>query len=167
MPLRWGHGLLLLVELSACVGPRPLAPDDRFGHRYTALAPDGRVTLTLTSPDSAGAYWYYLVPIDTIHVRVAPFRLDLPPEMQAVSVELLIKGALPDACSELNAVTQERYGSLLRLQLWMRRPQRMRCRPVVRPFRFYLMLADRLAPGSYVLQLNGRTFTFEILVPEK
>ncbi|SHK19015.1 hypothetical protein [Rhodothermus profundi] len=161
--MRWKYGVIGLALLSACVSPRLLAPDDQFGHRYAKRAPDGRVTLTLTLPDSAVAYWRYPVPIDTIHVRPAPFH----GTRNTVPVELLIKGSLPDACSELDAVTQQRAGTLLRIQLWMRRPQRKRCRPVVRPFRFYLMLADRFAPGSYTLKLNDRVFTFEIHKPEK
>ncbi|BBM70575.1 hypothetical protein [Rhodothermus marinus] len=167
MRVRWGHGLLILALWSACTGPRLLAPDDRFGHRYTGQAPDGRVTLSLAPPDSTRSYWHYPAPIDTVHVRPGPFRPDLSPTVQAVPVELLIKGNLPDACSELDSVAQERTGHLLHVQLWMRRPQRRRCRPVVRPFRFYLMLADSLAPGSYTLKLNGRVFTFEIRVPEE
>ena len=165
--VRWGHGLLILALWSACTGPRLLTPDDQFGHRYAGRAPDGRVTLSLTPPGAAVAYRHYPVPIDTVHIRTAPFRPDLPPERQAVPVELLIKGSLPDACSELDSVAQERTGHLLHVQLWMRRPQRRRCRPVVRPFRFYLMLADSLRPGSYTLKLNGRVFTFEIRVPEE
>ncbi len=157
----------MLALWSACIGPRPLAPDDQFGHRYLGQAPDGWETLTLTPPDSTEAYWYYPVPIDTVHVRPAPFRLDLSPAMQAVPVELLIKGSLPDACSELDSVAQERAGHLLRVQLWMRRPQRRSCRPIVRSFRFYLTLSDSLASGSYTLKLNGRVFAFEIRVPEE
>ncbi len=157
----------MLVLLSACTSSRLLVPDDQFGHRYTGQAPDGRVTLTLTPPDPTVTYWRYPVPIDTVHVRPAPFRRDQSSAMQAVPVELLIKGSLPDACSTLDTVAQERAGTLLRVQLWMRRPQRVRCRPVVYPFRFYLMLADSLLPGSYTLKLNGRVFTFEIRIPEE
>ncbi|MDQ7041032.1 MAG: hypothetical protein Q9M35_08830 [Rhodothermus sp.] len=167
MQLSRGAGWLMLVLLSACTSSRLLAPDDRFGHRYTGQAPDGRITLTLTPPDTTIPYWRYPVPIDTVHVRPAPFRDDQPPEMQAVSVELLIKGTLPDRCSALDTVAQERAGTLIRVQLWMRRPQRVRCRPVVWPFRFYMRLDDRLAPGSYTLKLNGHVFTFEIRLPEE
>ncbi len=149
---------------SCASAPRLVSPDDRFGHRYVGHAPDERLTLDLTPPKVDQQYLRYLVPIDTVHVRIAPLD-DQPTGEQAVKVELLIKGSLPEACAALDTVAQERAGNLLRVQLWMHRPARKRCRPVRQPFRFYLPLEGSWKPGSYTLKLNDRIFPFEIRYP--
>jgi hypothetical protein len=162
--MRWALGFLVGVALiGSCAPARRLAqPDDRFGHRYVGRAPDGRLTLNLTPPAAYQQDLRYPVPVDTVHVRMAP--LEATGE-QTVKLELLIKGSLPDACSALDAVTQEQNGHLLRVQLWMRRPAKQRCRPVAQPFRFYLLLEGAFNPGSYTLRLNDRVFPFEIRLP--
>ena len=43
--------------------------------------------------------------------------------MSGVGVELLVKGALPDACSALDVPTQERAGRLVTVTLTMRQPR--------------------------------------------
>ena len=82
---------------------------------------------------------------------------------EAVPVEVLVKGALPDACSALNAVTQEQTGHFVTMTLTMRQPRGAVCAQVVRPFRFYVRLDGLFAPGSYTLRLNGRVTPFQVL----
>ena len=45
----------------------------------------------------------------------------------------------------------------------MRLPLETVCAAVVRPFRFYLVLDDAYAEGSYTLSLNGTTTPFQVL----
>ena len=80
-------------------------------------------------------------------------------------VEVLIKGALPDACAELHRVTQQRTARLIDIQLTMRRPQGAVCATVVRPYRFYVLLDGLYEPGPYTLSVNGVVKPFEILAP--
>lgn len=158
----------LALVLAACAGsqPRAVPPDERFGHRYEADSPDGRSTLVITAPD-ADSYFYYPAAFDTLHVRPAPFTAGSPSEGQQVPVEVLVKGALPDACMELHAVRQQRAGHLIDVELEMRRPEGAVCAAVVRPYRFYFLLDGLYGVGSYTLKVNGTVHPFEIRVPER
>ncbi len=170
-PFLWRRaaaGLLVLGLLGGCLGPRAAKetpPDERFGHRYDAEAPDGRRTISITPPDSAVAYFFYPVPFDTVLVRPAPFAAAVPAQARQVGVEVLVKGAFPDACSELHAFRQERAENILLATLEMRKPQESICASVRRPYRFYVMLEGHYGVGHYTLKLNGRAVPFEIRAP--
>ncbi|HYE97223.1 MAG TPA: hypothetical protein VD962_13555 [Rubricoccaceae bacterium] len=152
---------VVVVALSAgCAGSsRSPSPDDAFGHRYEGTAPDGRETLIVAPPDTTETYFTYPAVLDSVHVRLA--AVEIPPG-SAVPVEVLIKGALPDACSVLDAVEQERLGHLITVTLTTRRPRGAMCAQVVRPFRFYLPLDGFLEPGAYTLHVNGAAYPFRI-----
>ena len=158
----------LVAGVAGCLGSRAareVPPDERFGHRPAEASPDGLNMTTLAAPDSATDYFTYPAPFDTVLVRPAPFAADTPPAGQQVAVELLIKGAFPDACAELSAFEQDRAGHLIEATLSMRKPQGSICASVRRPYRFYVLLDGRYEVGSYTLKLNGRAVPFEIRVP--
>ncbi len=157
----------LAVTLSACMGSKEveLKPDERFGHRFEESGPDGRRTIAILPPDSAISYFYYPAVFDTVHVRPAAFSSTLVADGE-VPVEVLVKGSLPDGCTELNEVSQERYGHIIEMRIDMRRPQGSVCTRVMRPFRFYLRLDGTYEPGSYTLKLNGRVFPFAVNPPK-
>lgn len=161
-------GLCLVLAVAGCAASRQaeVPPDEQFGHRPGDEA-DGRAIAVLTPADSLTRYFYYPALFDTVHVRPAPFDPARPADAQAVEVELLVKGALPDACSELHDVSQERAGHLIDVTLEMRRPQGAVCASVVRPYRFYLMLEGAYGPGAYTLKLNGRVLPFVVRAPEQ
>jgi hypothetical protein len=154
--------LLLLLSLSGigCTNTRSSGPtpDEQFGHRFDGEAPDGRVTVTLTPADTAQAYFYFPAVVDTLIIRPAGFT----DGTEAVAVEALVKGALPDACMELHRMQQERAGNLITVALEMRRPQGAICASVLRPYRFYLSLEGTYAPGPYTLRLNDRPWPFQV-----
>jgi len=152
---------VFLIGLAACagLGNGSAASDEQFGHRYEGVAPDGRETVLIEPPDSSETYIELPVFLDSVHVRPARFEA-LPGE--AVPVEVLIKGALPDACSELNEATQERMEHFINVTLTVRRPRGAICAEVVRPFRFYLPLDGTFTPGSYSLRINGAAHPFRI-----
>ena len=153
--------LLAMAMLSACTGSREKAADrdSVFGDRYEGLASDGRETVLLATPDSATAYLVTDAVLDSVSVR--PMRRAVAPG-ESVPVEVLVKGALPDACSELNAAMQRRAGHLIDVELTMRRPRGAVCAQVVRPFRFYLPLSGRYEAGSYTLKVNGAVYPFRL-----
>ena len=153
-----------LLALAACGGSaRVAAPDDTFGHRFDDGAPDVRETMALAPRDTTQDYFSYPAVVDTLHVRPAPLGRMTD---EGVPVEVLVKGALPDGCSQLADVEQERAGNLITVTLTMQRPKRAFCTQVVRPFRFYLPLDGRYQPGAYTLKLNDQTRPFEIAAPE-
>ena len=159
MTLRAALAVTVLgVALAACAGPRQTA-DGRYGHRADGWGPDGRETLLLAAPADSAGFFVYTAVVDSVAVRPAQ-RSAAPGE--AVPVEVLVKGALPDACSALNAVTQARTGHFVTMALTMRQPRGAVCAQVVRPFRFYVRLDSLFEPGSYTLTLNGRVTPFRI-----
>lgn len=164
-------GVLALVGLATgCAGSRATQetpPDQRFGHRYEDEAPDGRRTITITPPDSAVAYFYYPATFDTVVVRPAPLDASIPAQGQQVEVEVLVKGAFPDACMALHTVAQERAGHIINATLEMRRPQGSICASVRRPYRFYVVLEGRYGVGNYTLKLNDEAVSFQVRPPRE
>lgn len=154
--------IALTASLAACSGATRTG-DARYGDRARtdgdAWADDGRETLLIGPPADSTAFFVYPAVVDSVAVRAAGRAA--PGE--AVAVEVLVKGALPDACSALNAVTQSRTGHFVTLTLTMRQPRGAVCAQVVRPYRFYVSLDDALPAGSYTLTLNGRVTPFQIL----
>lgn len=157
---------LLLAAVAGCAATRPSepAPDDRFGHRPEAPT-DERQTVVIVPPDTAETYFYYPAVFDSVHIRPAAFEADRPVSAQQVPVEVLIKGALPDACTALHDVEQERMGHIVEVNLEMRRPRGAVCARVLRPFRFYLLLEGRYGIGAYTLKINGEVYAFEVQPP--
>ncbi len=150
-----GALLLSSIFISACSGARTTEkpPDDQFGHRYEGKTADGRETIVITPPSGSDSYIYFPAVYDTVHIRFAPATSS---PSASVPVEVLIKGAFPDACSELNSVKQSQAGNLIDVDLEMRRPRGVLCASVVRPYRFYLTLEGVYTPGHYSLQINDR-----------
>lgn len=156
----------ILLSVAGCLGTsrEVVDPDDQFGHRVEEESNDGRRTITITPPDTTRSYRYFPATYDEVNVRPAPLEPDA--DSPAVPVEVLVKGAFPDACSELHSVEQHRTGNLLDITLTMRRQRGAVCASVLRPYRFYLTLEGRYAPGSYRIQLNESVHTFQIHAPE-
>jgi hypothetical protein len=140
-------------------GARP--PDEQFGHRVEGTDQEGRETVVVVPPSGDQEYRTYPAVYESVTVRPAtaePGRTD-------VAVEVLVKGAFPDACTELHEVSQQRSGNLIDVSLSMRRPQGAICATVLRPYRFYVLLDGRFEPGPYTLTLNGDSHPFELHEP--
>lgn len=146
--------------------PEQEPPDEQYGHRHEGGTPGGRETIVITPPESDEAYFYYPAVIDSVHVRPAPFRPGAPADAQEVEVEVLIKGAFPDACTELHAVEQTRTGRLLEVTLETRRPRGAVCARAKRPYRFYMLLDGLYGLGSYTLRLNNEAYPFQVRAPQ-
>lgn len=158
------RGALLAVAaaaaLSACGGSggASTGPDrDRYGYRIGSDA--DRETVLLRPVADSTAYLFYPAVIDSVAVRPA----GRPGPGDAVAVEVLVQGALPDACAELTDATQERQLRFVEVELLMRQPKDRVCAAVVRPFRFYLPLEGAFEAGSYTLTINGATVPFQVL----
>jgi hypothetical protein len=151
--------MLVLVWSAGCAAPGPgSSGDSRFGHRV-AGDQGGRETMLLRPPADSVGYLTFPASIDSVAVRPAERAVRAG---ASVTVDVLIKGALPDACAELDAVEQRRGGRQVEMTLTMRQPRGAVCAQVVRPYRFYSVLPGLFEPGSYTLTLNGRVHTFQI-----
>lgn len=139
-------------------------PEDEFGHRFEGDSGDGRSTIVITPEDEARTYRYFPATYESVKARVAP--VTALNESEGVPVELLIKGAFPDACTVLHDVVQERTGHIITIELTMRRPQGAVCATVMRPYRFYLALDGLYSLGSYTIKMNDRAHPFMVLRPE-
>lgn len=150
--------LVVAVGVAGCAGLRKTEkpPDDRFGHRFEGKASDGRETIVIQTPEEAVEYVYFAAPHDTVHVRQSGVAAE------GAEVEVLIKGAFPDACTELHSVSQERSGHILNVDLQMRRRRGVLCASVVRPYRFYLVLDGLYEQGHYTLKINGIAHAFVV-----
>jgi hypothetical protein len=161
-----GFVLVLLSLLGACAGPasRVRAPDDQFGHRYDGYQ-GRRQTVAITPMDTTVSYFFYPVYVDSLHIRPAPFDSSAGADPR-VLVEVLVKVALPDGCSELHAVEQQRVGHFIYLDVQMRRPRGASCVRVERPFRYYMTLDGRYGPGDYIIRIRDLVFPFVVRSPE-
>ena len=158
--------LLIMPGLIGCLrtSKTSIDPDDQFGHRVEGETPDGRRTIVIDPATSDRDYRYFPATFQSINVRPASVRSAI--DESGVSVEILVKGAFPDACTELHDVEQERAGNIIRVALRMRRPAGAVCASVLRPYRFYLELEGSYAVGAYSLFLNNESHPFEIRRPE-
>ena len=156
--------LATLLGLAGCSTLRPMdaLPDERFGSRVEGTDEEGRETLIIAAPAGERTWATYPAVFETVTVRPEPLSASGEP----VAVEILVKGAFPDACTELHEVTQDRTANLVEVTLSMRREQGAVCAAVLRPYRFYLLLEARYAPGAYSLKVNDRPFPFEIRAPQ-
>ncbi|MEO0559706.1 MAG: hypothetical protein AAF170_16155 [Bacteroidota bacterium] len=160
--IRWLPVFGLLFTLSACSGlggSSDRNPEDDFGHRFEDWERDGRETLLLDVNGDTTRTLVFPAVVESVNIRASEPAV-LPGEETAV--EVLIKGAIPDACSVLNTAEQSRAGQFVTATLTMRQPIDEVCAQVVRPFAFYLVLDGRFGPGSYTLTLNGRAHPFRI-----
>ena len=137
-----------------------LEPDDQFGHRFAGQADDGRRTIVIAPADESRTYNIFPATYETVNVRIAPITDQNA--STGVPVELLIKGAFPDACTTLHDVIQERAGNIINITLEMRRPRGAICATVLRPYRFYLALEGFFMEGSYSVLLNDRSHPFAV-----
>lgn len=156
--------LLVTIMLPACAALKPeISEEDRFGHRVDGEDPDGRTTIAVSAPREDIDYRLFDATYETVTIR--PATLTQETLREGVPVEVLIKGAFPDACSELHDVTQQRAGNLILVTLTMRRPQGSVCASVLRPYRYYLDLEGMYTAGPYSLKLNDSTHPFEVHPP--
>lgn len=146
-------GLALVVGLSACGGSSEAVEAPTFG---TRVEEEGRETLLITPPEAEEEFFYYPAYFSDVEVRYGRIQAGRRP------VELLIRGALPDGCTELHHIEQEQNGHLIGVTFEMRKPKGAVCTQVVRPYRFYYTFEQPLAPGDYTLTLNDTVKPFTV-----
>ena len=153
--------LVLTLLLSGCALLQPVSDvEDEFGHRIEGVSVDGRQTIAISPPDEGTTYRFFDASYESVTIR--PGVVTTENEAEGVPVEVLIKGAFPDSCSELHEVEQQRAGNLYLVTLTMRRPEGAICASVLRPYRYYLDLDGTSKPGSYSMKLNEKSHSFVV-----
>jgi len=159
-PLLLFLAFTVALGLAACSGGGSTATGpSRDGFGYRVGSDPSRETVLLQPISDSTRYLVFPAVVDSVAVRPA----GRPAPGDGVAVEVLVKGALPDACAELTDLTQSRASHFSTVELLMRQPRETVCAAVVRPFRFYVMLDGAYQAGSYTLRLNGRTVPFQVL----
>ncbi len=84
-------------------------------------------------------------------------------ESEPVQVRVVVYGWMSDACTTIRDFEQSREGSLIRLKIITTRPADVMCAQMIKRFRetFPLETGD-LAPGTYTLDVNGKTQEFTL-----
>nr|BCX01804.1 MAG: hypothetical protein KatS3mg041_1850 [Bacteroidota bacterium] len=137
-------------SLAACAGSAPPErapePAEKEAHRESLFS--------LTPPDSALQYTFGRAVVESLEVRLV--------QEPAMRAEVLVRGYVPDGCTELHEVRQVRQGWRVEVELITRRPVGVLCTQAIRPFRYYLFLPDVLPPGQYELVVNGYATRFRV-----
>jgi hypothetical protein len=156
-------GVLLLAGGCNLLGSRSrtVLPDDQFGHRYEGFY-GGRETIGLAAPDTSRTYFFYPAVVESLHVRHAAFNPELAVEAQQVEVEVLVKGILPDDCSELHDLEQWNAGHIINLTLRMRRPVGAVCSRAGLPYRFYALMEGEYEAGDYIIKMDDGVYPFTV-----
>ncbi len=106
--------------------------------------------------NSSGQILYHLAPVTDVEARIsgtAPAR-----------VEITIRGYLPDACTEINSISDQLEGSIIRVTVETRRPADLICAQVIEDFEVRYTLTSILGRGSYIVDVNGTAQT-QVTVP--
>lgn len=92
--------------------------------------------------------------IEEVTVTVADAR---PPQVNA-----RVRGIIPDGCSELAAIDQDREGNTITLSITVRRTSDGPCIQRIEIFERDLRLEGAFPPGRYVLRVNDVVRDFDI-----
>ncbi len=80
-----------------------------------------------------------------------------------VAVAVTAYGQLPDACTQLDRVRQDRHGSGIDVTLTTRRESGAACAAAPQPFiKTFQLMVDGFAPGLYFVTVNGVQGNFQI-----
>ncbi len=84
-------------------------------------------------------------------------------ESDPVQVRVVVYGWMSDSCTTIRNFEQSREGNLIRLRIVTTRPADLMCAQMIKRFReTYPLDTQDLAPGSYTLDVNGKTQEFTL-----
>jgi hypothetical protein len=91
--------------------------------------------------------------------RIEPVVLGPDPEL----VRVVVYGWLPDACTSLDGFDQKTEGNVITIRVLTTRPRDVMCAQVIKRFQeTYPVEVEGLAPGTYTLQISGKTAQFDL-----
>ncbi len=94
-----------------------------------------------------------LLPVEEVVVHIA--------ESHPVQVRAQVVGYLPDGCTSLGDITQDRAGHTFSIMITTRRSSGY-CVQVIEAVEKWIPLVGSFPPGDYLLQVNGRLRRFHV-----
>ena len=80
-----------------------------------------------------------------------------------VQITALVRGNLPDGCTTIDQIAQERQGNTFKVTITTRRPAGKMCTEALAPFEETIALAvNGLPAGTYTVEVNGTTRSFTL-----
>lgn len=158
----FGRSLIGLLLLAGCVPVRPgsLPPERIYGRSVpTADGAFEQVARLEPFPPDIEVWTSSPVLLQTF-VRVN--HAETADSLGSRAVDVFVRGAFPDGCTRLTDLQVERALRFIDVTLRQARPRLEACPGVNVPFQFSFPLSEALAPGAYVLTLNGRAHPFEV-----
>jgi hypothetical protein len=103
---------------------------------------------------------------DYVYGTFSVTRIDPPPPAALpAEIDLFVHGEFPDACTEIDQVSQQRDGTRVVITLTTRRPAAMSCAQGVVAHTERLRLGTFEQGGSYVFEVNGVRLLATVGVP--
>lgn len=149
--------LLVVALLATACGLPPTDVPRATAAPSTALPTDGPPTAQPAGETPTGDLVYGKANVEAIDIRIL--------ELFPVQVQVVARGYLPDGCTEIDAVHQERTGQTFQVTVTTVRPADAMCIQVVEPFEETVALdVYGLAAGRYTVDVNGVAGAFELAV---
>jgi inhibitor of cysteine peptidase len=106
-------------------------------------------------PGGDQAFVYGIAPVDSVDL--------LTLESFPVQIRALVKGNLPDGCTTIDQITQQRQGSTFTVTITTKRPADKMCTEALVPFEESIALdVAGLPAGTYTVAVNAVTATFTL-----
>ena len=138
---RFGALLIATMALTGCT------LTDLFGVQPNEGAP--------VSPDPPPAeVGGDLLQVDSVEVLIL--------ESFPVQVNVVVRGTVPDACTEVGEVSQERVDNEIEVLVYLNRDPNAFCAQVLTPVEETLSIPGDFPPGDYSVTVNGVTETFRV-----
>ena len=110
---------------------------------------------TGADPDEEGSMIIGIAPVEQVRLEVV--------SRDPLQVNVIVTGYLPDGCTELDEVLQERAGDTLYVKLTTKRPAGVACITVIVPFEEVVPLdVEGLSAGTYSVQVNELSTTLTV-----
>ena len=139
-----------LADLAPDGADVPVSNDDGpNGTDGTTNGTDGA-----TSGDAGGSVVTGLLPVESIEVLILE---SFPPQIHVV-----VRGSLPDGCTELGEIVQERSGNAITVTVQTTRDPQALCTQALVPVEETVVLAGDFPPGEYTVSVNGVTESFRV-----
>ena len=95
-----------------------------------------------------------LLAVEQIEVQVL--------QSDPVQVQVVVRGTLPDACTEIGEIRQSRDGETVSVTIETHRPADALCAQVLVPIESVVPLEGSFPPGTYAVTVNGVSASFTV-----
>lgn len=144
--------LLFLLLLAACRGNVTEEPPATM-----APAPTNTIALPTPTDIPSGEIIRGQAVVDSIEVEIL--------ESFPVQINVIARGSLPDGCTQVENVIQQRADTTFQIVVTTLRPADRMCTQAIVPFTETIPLdVIGLAAGTYTVQVNGNTGSFTLAV---